>query len=158
MMCVYRSISTPLDKIPVFLRGGSIVPFRMRVRRSANPNPDDPFTLYVALDQSQRATGCLYWDDGHTFSYREGSYLIREFSYKNGVFSSEAGGSSGTYPSQSWVERILIIGLRAKPLSARVSGSGVELTTKWDSGKKTLEIRKPIDNIKLDVEIKLAFQ
>ena len=154
-MMYYRSISTPLDKIPVFLRGGSIVPLRMRVRRSANPNPEDPFTLYVALDHNQQASGSLYWDDGHTFSYREGSYLIREFSYKDGVFSSEAGESSGTFPSQSWIERILIIGLRAKPL--RTTLSSVELSTKWDSDKKTLEIRKPVDNIKSDVKITLSF-
>ena len=156
-MFLFRSISTPLDKIPVFLRGGSIVPFRMRVRRSANPNPVDPFTLYVPLDQHQQAAGSLYWDDGHTFSYREGSYLIREFAFENGVFSSRAAGSSGMYPSQSWIERILIIGLKGRPLGASLTGSGKELTTIWDNEKKTFEIRKPIDNIKLDVEINISF-
>ncbi len=46
------SVATPLDKIPVFLRGGSIVPRRQRVRRAASLMTNDPFTLVVALDEN----------------------------------------------------------------------------------------------------------
>ena len=133
----------------------------MRVRRSANPNPDDPFTLYLVLGPNQRASGSLYWDDGHTLSHREGNYLIREFSYENGVFSSVAGDSSGKFSSNSWIERIVAIGLKAAPTKVTISKSGStvtqELSTKWDDNTKTLEIRKPIENIKTDVKINFTF-
>jgi alpha-glucosidase (family GH31 glycosyl hydrolase) len=40
-----------LFQIPVFLRGGYILPVRDRLRRSATVVPDDPYTLIVALDK-----------------------------------------------------------------------------------------------------------
>ena len=43
---------TPLNQIPVFLRGGTIVPRRQRLRRSASLMLKDPITLVVALDEN----------------------------------------------------------------------------------------------------------
>lgn len=44
-------VNAPLDKIPVFQRGGSIVPRKMRVRRSSSLMASDPFTLIICLDK-----------------------------------------------------------------------------------------------------------
>jgi mannosyl-oligosaccharide alpha-1,3-glucosidase len=44
------SVNTPLSKIPVFLKGGSILPRRDRIRRAANLGLKDPYTLIVAVD------------------------------------------------------------------------------------------------------------
>jgi alpha 1,3-glucosidase len=46
----YLSVETPLETVPVFLRGGSIIVRRDRVRRAATLGTRDPFTLLVALD------------------------------------------------------------------------------------------------------------
>jgi len=40
-----------MNKIPVFLRGGSIIPRRQRFRRSSLAMRSDPFTLLIALDE-----------------------------------------------------------------------------------------------------------
>lgn len=40
----------PSFQIPVFQRGGSIIPRKMRVRRSSSCMTHDPYTLYVALN------------------------------------------------------------------------------------------------------------
>lgn len=40
-----------MNKIPVFLRGGSIIPRRQRFRRSSSAMYSDPFTLLVALNK-----------------------------------------------------------------------------------------------------------
>lgn len=37
-------------QIPVFQRGGSIIPKKLRVRRSSTCMEHDPYTLYVAVD------------------------------------------------------------------------------------------------------------
>ena len=129
----------------------------MRVRRSSNPNPNDPFTLYVALDNEQQAKGYLYWDDGHTFSYQDGKYLVREFSYKEGIFSSEAASRSGNFPTQSWIERILVIGLSNEPIKVSDTNTATELSTKWEPSSKTLEVRKPVDKISADITLKFSF-
>ena len=47
------SMATPLEKMPVFQRGGSIVPKRMRVRRSSAAQANDPYTLVIALDAAR---------------------------------------------------------------------------------------------------------
>jgi alpha-glucosidase (family GH31 glycosyl hydrolase) len=38
--------------MPVFQRGGSIIPYKFRFRRSSTQMADDPFTLLVALDKN----------------------------------------------------------------------------------------------------------
>ena len=43
-------INTPMEKIPVYQRGGTIVPLRERVRRASSSSQQDPITLRVALD------------------------------------------------------------------------------------------------------------
>ena len=54
----------------MFQRGGRIVPRQMRPRRCADLMAADPFTLVVALDSKQQASGQLYIDDGNTFNFQ----------------------------------------------------------------------------------------
>merc|ERR1719198_1007624 len=77
----YTEVSAPIEKIPVFQRGGSIIPKRERARRSSSLMDRDPFTLVVAVDAAGEATGELYLDDGETYGFRTGSYLHRQFKF-----------------------------------------------------------------------------
>lgn len=43
-------IATPLDKMPVLIRGGSVIVRRERVRRSSALMRFDPYTLLITLD------------------------------------------------------------------------------------------------------------
>nr|XP_006822261.1 PREDICTED: neutral alpha-glucosidase AB-like [Saccoglossus kowalevskii] len=52
------SISAPLNKIPVFQRGGSIIPRKERVRRSSTLMQDDPYTLVVAVNKDGSVSQC----------------------------------------------------------------------------------------------------
>ena len=69
----------PLERGPLFIRGGSIVPSRERPRRSSALMKRDPFTLKVALSQSGSASGELYLDDGESYDHREGNFVWRGF-------------------------------------------------------------------------------
>ncbi|KAJ3391269.1 hypothetical protein HDU92_009129 [Lobulomyces angularis] len=73
---------TPTDKIPIFLRGGSILTRRERMRRSSSLMKRDPYTFYIALDDLELASGKIYTDDGHTFNHLKGSYIYSEFEFK----------------------------------------------------------------------------
>ena len=44
-----KLIAAPLRKVPVFQRGGTILPKKMRVRRTSGLTHNDPFTLVAAL-------------------------------------------------------------------------------------------------------------
>jgi len=50
-------VAAPLETIPVFVRGGSIVPRKMRLRRSSRLMFWDPYTLLIAPDESGNASG-----------------------------------------------------------------------------------------------------
>lgn len=52
-----NTIAVDMESIPVFLRGGSILPRRERARRSSLQMQGDPFTLIVALNDSAAASG-----------------------------------------------------------------------------------------------------
>lgn len=50
----YTTVAAPLEKIPAYQRGGTILPYRERPRRSANAMQLDPFTLVAALTTQVR--------------------------------------------------------------------------------------------------------
>merc|ERR1712042_390836 len=80
--------SAPYEKVPVFQRGGSIVPKRERIRRSSALMHNDPITLVVAPDRQGMAKGTLYLDDGKSFDYKQGSKLYMKITYDNGRLES----------------------------------------------------------------------
>ena len=71
------TVPAELHQIPLFIRGGSIVPTRERPRRSAPLMKHDPFTLRVALDKSGAASGTLYLDDGESYAFEQGDFVWR---------------------------------------------------------------------------------
>ena len=62
----------------VKIRGGAIVPLG-RVVQSTNENSLDPLTLLVCPDESGRAQGLLYEDDGDGFGYMKGDYALTRY-------------------------------------------------------------------------------
>ena len=106
---------TPIDLIPVYIRGGSIIARKDRLHRSSVAMKADPFTLVVALSDGE-ASGSLYVDDGHSFEYEKGSYLQVKFEFKSNVLSSKTVEleSNPMKPQDSFntrFERIIILGL-----------------------------------------------
>ena len=78
-----------LIKVPAFQRGGSIIPYKFRLRRSSTQMADDPFTLVIALDKEKSASGQLYFDDAISFNYKKNKEFVhRQFNIKNNILSS----------------------------------------------------------------------
>jgi alpha 1,3-glucosidase len=80
-----HTLAAPLNKIPLLMQGGHIIPRKDRPRRSSGLMRWDPYTLLVVLDSQGNAQGELYVDDGESFDYKEGAYIHRQF-----TFSTEA--------------------------------------------------------------------
>ncbi len=79
-----------LATVPVFQRGGSIIPYKFRLRRSTKQMANDPFTLIIALDNNGYAKGELYFDDSISYDYREKKeFVYREFEFKNSILKSK---------------------------------------------------------------------
>ncbi|ANB15348.1 glucan 1,3-alpha-glucosidase ROT2 [Sugiyamaella lignohabitans] len=110
----YHSIDTPLEKIPVLLRGGHIHARRERPRRSATLMKNDPYTIVIALDKNGDAEGKLYLDDGESYDYQKGEFVLQTIKYssKERTITGQptAESSSKLYPFSSLpIEKIVII-------------------------------------------------
>lgn len=71
------TIHPTLEDLPVYVRGGSIVPTQPLVQ-STSERPEGPLTLRVYPGADCK--GSLYQDDGTTFDYQKGGFLRLHFS------------------------------------------------------------------------------
>lgn len=118
-------IPVTLDTIPVFQRGGSVVPVRTTVGKSTGWMTGAPYGLRVALSAQDSAVGELYLDDGHSFQYlHQNQFLHRKFSFCSSVLTNRCADEKGHYPSKGIIEQILILGLKKKPSSVTTHSSG----------------------------------
>ena len=66
-----------LDRLPVFVRAGAIIPRQPLVQSTAE-TPQGPLTL--AIYPGEDCHGTLYADDGHSLAYRRRAFLRQEIS------------------------------------------------------------------------------
>jgi len=70
------NIKPTLAELPVFVRGGSIIPFQPLVQ-STSEKPRGPLELRVYPGAS--CSGSIYQDDGISFAYKQGQFLRQTF-------------------------------------------------------------------------------
>ncbi|XP_062332050.1 neutral alpha-glucosidase AB isoform X3 [Osmerus eperlanus] len=139
-------IPVTISSIPVFQRGGSIIPRKARVRRSSSCMERDPYTLYVALSPQRTAQGELYIDDGHTFNFeKKKEFIHRRLSFANNKLSSSNLAPDALFSTPSWVERILILGASkpSKVILKTADGKESQLEFDFDASMSVLSLRKP---------------
>jgi len=146
------TVPAPLERGPLLIRGGSIVPSRERPRRSSALMKRDPLTLKVALNQLGNASGELYLDDGESYDHREGHFIWRGFvaestkktikisskdlASKNpdravdGVELATYNGGNAFANSMNGVrvERIIVLGLKNKPSKVTLGHTNLDFT------------------------------
>ncbi|WKY09445.1 hypothetical protein Q1695_002089 [Nippostrongylus brasiliensis] len=159
------NIDVGIDEVPVFQRGGTIVPTWQRIRRASSLMLHDPITLFVALDDSGAAKGSIYLDDGTTHNYREGQYLFAEVEYRS-LSTNEAEivgqptADSGNFETETWIERIEVRGLNRTPQKMsviRISDPADPLEFSYDRDRNLLTIRKPSVSINQSYKIVITF-
>lgn len=139
-------VATPLQKIPLFQRGGSIVPRKERVRRCTSLTHNDPYTLTLALNSKAEAEGDLYIDDGHSFDYKSGAYVHVKFTFKGGKIVARRDKPNTHFETKAWIERITVLGISNAPnkiLLTAEDGETKNLDFTHDSMKYMLVIKKP---------------
>lgn len=141
----YINVDVNIAKIPVYQRDGTIVPRKERVRRSSALMVNDPYTLVVALDYNNNAEGSLYIDDGETYDYKSNKYIYAKMSYEPHALKYTFINENASYPTRSWVERIVIAGIKTPPKSAKLSQGGkiTPLQMTLHRGNDVLVVRKP---------------
>ena len=154
-----HSVDAPIDHVPVFQRGGSVVPRQRRLRRSTQAMATDPYELTVALDSAGQAQGELFLDDGTTFGcVKRGAFARTSFTFAKKQLTAQPAEAStraqslGVQISQAdaayqapanQVERLIVLGLDAKPTRVVHAQDARDLETTWDATAKKLTLRKP---------------
>jgi len=106
-----HNIACSLDKgIPIYLKGGKILLTKERPRRNSELMLNDPYTMYIALDQNRKSTGTLFEDDQKSLN---SDYILTHFNYddSNKTLSIRVE-SKGGFDYENFkfaVERIIIL-------------------------------------------------
>ena len=143
-----QTIAAPLDTIPVFIRGGSIIPRKMRLRRSSKLMFHDPLTLVVAPDSTTgKAEGMLYMDDEITMAHETtSSFAVQTLTFGQGVLRNVALKHDTHFAAENEVERIVIAGQTRAPTRIVLmmdGGAGEDLVFFHDSDRNVITIKKP---------------
>ncbi len=76
-------VPTPLAHIPVFVRGGHVIP-RWPVQQHVGELKHPPLTCELWWAANTEARSSCYEDAGDGFAYRVGDYLLHRFCYRSG--------------------------------------------------------------------------
>ncbi|CAF0830464.1 unnamed protein product [Didymodactylos carnosus] len=108
------TVAAPLDYMPLFVKGGSIIPIQ-QYALNTNLSRQNPMSLLVALDQNQTAGGSLFWDDGDSVdTYENQNYNLFQFNYtSNNTITITA--VAYHYQTPLVLDQIQVYGLTAQP-------------------------------------------
>ena len=83
------------NKIPVFVKGGSIIPVG-KVQQYSNEKPADD--LEIRVYPGSNGTFKLYEDEGDNYNYEKGKYTIIPFTWNDTAKTLSIGTIQGSYP------------------------------------------------------------
>jgi alpha-D-xyloside xylohydrolase len=95
-------VAAPLERVPLFVRAGSIVPLGPVVQHTGEQT-DAPLELriYPGAD----ATFTLYEDDGETYAYEHGERATCELTWDDAARTLHLGARQGSFPGMSPTRR-----------------------------------------------------
>ncbi|NYF78324.1 glycoside hydrolase family 31 protein [Granulicella arctica] len=135
---VHLIVKPTLDVLPVYVRGGSILPLQPLVQ-STNETPSGPLTLRVY--PGDNCHGTLYQDDGISFAFRTGTFLRMDSTCQltPGSLHIHIGAHQGTF--HPWWKQLAIevYGVPSTTTTATVNGKPYSLTAPSD-GKFTITV------------------
>jgi len=140
-----KEYDTPLSGVPVFARGGSVVPMQ-EVQQYVGQKDIDTAQLHIFTDGS--GSSKLYEDSGKGYDYRDGAYRLTRFQTKDlksefTVNIQQEGHYSGAYKTFACT----VYGLKSKPESVTVDGKNVDYHYNPDKATVTFQAQSDISNI-----------
>jgi alpha-glucosidase (family GH31 glycosyl hydrolase) len=141
----YQTLETPLDFIPIHIRGGSVIPTQVPSLTSTETR-QNAFTLTIALDENGAAAGELYYDDGEDLNVGHSAMLV---SYSVTASSLSASVLQNNYSAAAnlELEKIVVLGLDSFSGSALINGKAAK--SSWDSNAQILTIYAEVGLLQL---------
>jgi alpha-glucosidase len=135
------AIQPVLDQLPVFARGGSVLPLQPLVQSTAE-KPRGPLELRVY--PGALCNGSIYQDDGISFAYRGGEFLRQQFSCElsDGEVKLKFGTREGTWVP--WWTEIEVAVYDWRSAAANVTLNGKPISgSRYDAARSALRIKIP---------------
>ncbi len=135
------TLSAPLDKTPLLMRGGHVFARRDIPRRSSALMKWDDYTLVVVVGKDGKAAeGDLYVDDGDSFDFEKGQYVHRRFVFDSTAKSLVSVDYEGRDPTSvekgEWMKRMASVGVnKIVVVGAPASWAGKKSVTVESDGK-----------------------
>jgi alpha-glucosidase len=144
-----------LDTLPVYVRGGSVIPIQPLVQ-STDETPSGPLELRVY--PGSKCGGSLYLDDGHTFRYQHGDFLRQSFTCQSdgNSVSLHFDQRDGNYTPWWKNVDVVIYGWSGAGAEAKLASGTTALKTMYDKSAHALHIVIPDVSGKDDLQIKAA--
>ena len=130
-----KTLPAPLSHIPVFIRGGSILP-QQEPLYTTNECRNSPWSLIVALNSAGEATGQLYVDDGESVVQKSTLYVDFTASH-NSLYAT----ARGLYQDTNPLANVTVIGVDSAPGSVTLNGQAVSSGVNYDSSSKVLAVK-----------------
>jgi len=156
----YQTLNVNLSSIPVFYRGGSIIPRKDTARKTSKDTHGDPFTLYICPNNDSKAEGTLYVDDYESFKYQtDKQYLYLQLAFVNNtLFANKT--DQGTYDGAASIDQMVILNPPTDIITAIFTGERVDkdlqISTNYSDDKRLLYIYNISANIKHDFTLELS--
>jgi len=133
------TVDAPLAQIPLFVKGGAIVPMRPVAPRT-EAQPPDTLALAVYPDSGRAGLFSLYEDDGRTLNYQDGAYAVTDLTQQlrpqddgTADLSVSVGAAVGTYGGQPEARTVRVHVHRVPRAPARVRVNGAPLPERLSS-------------------------
>lgn len=138
------TIDAPLGHIPVYVRGGSVLPMQEPGMTTAETR-NSPWSVLVALDAQGHATGSLYLDDGESLYPNATTWV--DFTASADGFTATP---SGNFTDCNSLGNVTIMGLAQPVLQVTLNGAGVGPESwSFDKASHVLRITK-LDSLTKD--------
>jgi alpha-glucosidase len=138
-----------LDELPVYVRGGAIVPHQPIVQTVDQP-PDGPLELRVY--PGPNCSGSLYVDDGNTFDFTRGAFQRSNFTCEILPDSLRVRIEPGAGSYKPWWHeiRVVIMGVAGAPCSIAVNGTAL---ADWKYGEDIVSMSIPASADRVDIAV-----
>jgi alpha-D-xyloside xylohydrolase len=117
------SSDAPIDKIPLMVKAGSIIPMGPFIQYTTE-KPADPLELRIY--QGADGSFTLYEDENDNYNYEKGIYATIDFSWKESEKKLTISKRKGDFPGMIKDRKIQVV------LVSKDHGAGLDITPKAD--------------------------
>lgn len=128
------TIEAPLGHIPVYVRGGSVLP-QQEPKLTTAASRSSSWSLLCALNAEGAATGMVYIDDGE--SLVQNATLTVDFTVAQRSLYASA---RGLYKDTNSLANVTVMGVSSKPGNVTLNGMSVGSGVNYNSTSKVLKI------------------